>query len=45
MAAGSTPTVDGKPVEPVRFQDLIALLPEIDGWEQENFGTLGELNR
>ena len=35
MAAGGTPTVDGKPVEPVRFQDLIALLPEIDGWEQQ----------
>lgn len=35
MAAGATPTVDGKPVEPVRFQDLIALLPEIDGWEQQ----------
>lgn len=35
MAAGATPTVDGKPVEPVRFQDLIALLPQIDGWEQQ----------
>jgi hypothetical protein len=35
MAAGGTATVDGKPVEPVRFQDLIALLPEIDGWEQQ----------
>jgi hypothetical protein len=35
MAAGGSATVDGKPVEPVRFQDLIALLPEIDGWEQQ----------
>jgi Tfp pilus assembly protein PilV len=35
MAAGGTATVDGKPVEPVRFQDQIALLPEIDGWEQQ----------
>ncbi len=26
---------DGKPVEPVKFQDLIALLPQIDGWEQQ----------
>ncbi|HEY0876528.1 MAG TPA: hypothetical protein VGD94_23845 [Vicinamibacterales bacterium] len=36
LATGAAPTgEDGKPAEPVRFQDLIALLPEIDGWEQE----------
>lgn len=34
MAAGQTPTSpDGKPIEPVKFQDLIALLPQVDGWE------------
>src|SRR5690606_33305980 len=35
MASGKAPTVAGKPVEPVRFQELIALLPELDGWEQQ----------
>jgi len=35
MASGKAPTVDGKPAEPVRFQELIALLPELDGWEQQ----------
>lgn len=35
LAAGGSATVDGKKIEPVRFQDLIALLPQLDGWEQE----------
>lgn len=36
MASGGAVTgADGKPAEPVRFQDLIGLLPQIDGWEQE----------
>ena len=35
VAAGGSATVDGKKIEPVRFQDLIALLPQLDGWEQE----------
>lgn len=36
LATGSAPTgADGKPAEPVKFQDLIALLPQLDGWEQE----------
>jgi hypothetical protein len=30
--AGKTP--DGKPVEPVRFQDLQAVLPEVSGWQR-----------
>jgi hypothetical protein len=30
--AGKTP--DGKPVEPVRFQDLQASLPEVNGWQR-----------
>lgn len=30
--AGKTP--DGKPVEPVRFQELQAALPEIPGWQR-----------
>ena len=30
--AGKTP--DGKPVEPVRFQELQAALPEISGWQR-----------
>jgi hypothetical protein len=35
MARGGAATgADGKPAEPVRFQDLIALLPQVDGWEQ-----------
>jgi hypothetical protein len=33
--AGATPTgPDGKPVEPVSFQDLQAALPEVAGWER-----------
>lgn len=35
LAKGGSATVDGKPVEPVRFQDLIDLLPQLDGWEQQ----------
>jgi hypothetical protein len=36
LATGTSPVgEDGKPAEPVKFQDLIALLPQIDGWEQE----------
>lgn len=35
IASGGSATVDGKKIEPVRFQDLIALLPQLDGWEQE----------
>ena len=31
--AGKTP--DGKPVEPVRFQELQAALPELSGWQRE----------
>ena len=34
-ASGGAATPDGKPAEPVRFQDLIALLPQLEGWEQE----------
>ena len=34
IASGRAPTVDGKAAEPVRFQELIVLLPQIDGWEQ-----------
>jgi hypothetical protein len=30
--AGTTP--DGKPVEPVRFQELQAALPEVSGWQR-----------
>lgn len=33
MASGGSK--DGKAVDPVKFQDLIALLPQIDGWEQQ----------
>jgi hypothetical protein len=33
MASGKGP--DGQKVEPVKFQDLIALLPQLDGWEQQ----------
>lgn len=32
MASGNK---DGKAAEPVKFQDLIALLPQLDGWEQQ----------
>lgn len=32
MASGGAPS--GEKVEPVRFQDLIALLPQVDGWER-----------
>ena len=35
LASGGAATVDGEKVEPVKFQELIALLPELDGWEQE----------
>ena len=35
LASGGSATPDGKPAEPVRFQDLIGLLPQLDGWEQE----------
>lgn len=36
LATGAAPTgADGKPAEPVKFQDLIARLPQVDGWEQE----------
>ena len=35
LASGGAATVDGKPVEPVRFQDLIDVLPQLDGWEQQ----------
>ena len=35
MASGGAPMVDGKAAEPVRFQELIALLPQLDGWEQQ----------
>jgi len=36
LASGGAATgPDGKAAEPVRFQDLIALLPQIDGWEQQ----------
>lgn len=35
LAGGGAATADGKAAEPVRFQDLIALLPQIDGWEQQ----------
>jgi hypothetical protein len=31
--AGKTP--DGKPIEPVSFQQLQAVLPEVPGWERE----------
>ena len=31
--AGKTP--DGQKVEPVKYQDLVALLPQLDGWEQQ----------
>jgi hypothetical protein len=30
--SGTTP--DGKPVEPVRFQDLQTVLPEVSGWQR-----------
>ncbi len=30
--SGTTP--DGKPVEPVRFQDLQTTLPDVDGWQK-----------
>lgn len=33
MAAGASAT--GEKVEPVRFQDLVALLPDVAGWEME----------
>ena len=32
MASGKR---DGKAADPVKFQDLIALLPQLDGWEQQ----------
>lgn len=32
-ASGTTPS--GERVEPVRFQDLIALLPQVEGWERD----------
>ena len=33
MASGTTPS--GEKVEPVRFQELIAILPQVEGWERE----------
>jgi hypothetical protein len=34
-AAAMSGTKDGKPVEPVSFQDLISSLPEVSGWKRE----------
>lgn len=34
MATGASATGNATPADPVKFQDLIALLPQIDGWEQ-----------
>lgn len=33
MASGGAPS--GEKVEPVKFQELIALLPQVDGWERD----------
>ena len=33
--AASGSTASGERVDPVKFQDLIALLPQVDGWERE----------
>lgn len=35
LTAAAGGSSDAKPVDPVKFQDLIALLPEIDGWQKE----------
>jgi hypothetical protein len=34
-ALAGQPTGGEKPVDPVGFRDLIALLPEVDGWERD----------
>ena len=34
-ALASGKTADGQKIEPVKFQDLVALLPQLDGWEQQ----------